>query len=109
MVVRKSKLIQGRGMSLWPIGIFVKSFDYLDFEKLLNHEKIHWRQQGEFPVLFYLWYIIEWFVNILIYGKRAYVNISFEQEAYDNDQNLRYLNKRKRFAWFRYIKYKPIK
>lgn len=109
MVVRKSKFLKGRGMSLWPIGIFVKSFDYKDIEKLINHEKIHWQQQKEMPVLFYLWYGIEWFVNIFFFGKRAYVKISFEQEAYDNDQIIEYLSYRKRFAWIRYLKYKPVR
>jgi len=48
-------------------------------------------------------------INIPKYRNRAYVNLSHEQEAYDNDQDLDYLETRKRFAWLRYLKYKPVK
>jgi len=58
-----------------------------------------------FPFLFfYLWYVIEWFVRIFINGKKAYVSISFEQEAYDNDDNLNYLDNKKWFRWMKYLK-----
>jgi hypothetical protein len=97
-------------MSLYPIAIFVKKKTYKDYKKLINHESIHWQQQKEMlGLFFYLWYFIEWFINIFIYGKRAYVKLSHEQEAYDNDQNLNYLVKRKRYSWVKYIKYKPVK
>ena len=36
-------------------------------------------------------------------GKNPYRNISFEKEAYDNQSNLDYLTKRKRFEWFKYV------
>ena len=109
MVIKQAKWLGGRGMSLWPFGIYVKRFDYADFTKLVNHEKIHWEQQKELPVVFYVLYGLEWFVNLFKYGKRAYINISFEQEAYDNDQIYNYLSYRKRFASFRYLRYKPVK
>lgn len=105
-----AKYLRGRGMSLYPFGIFVKRKDYKDYKKLINHESIHWQQQKEMLCIpFYLWYGIEWVVNVFKYGKRAYIKLSFEQEAYDNDQNLKYLSKRKPYAWIKYLKYKPVK
>ena len=60
-----------------------------------------------FPFLFfYLWYVIEWFFRIFINGNKAYVSLSFEREAYDNDDNLDYLKTRKRFAWLGYMREK---
>ena len=60
-----------------------------------------------FPLLFfYLWYVIEWFFRIFINGNKAYVSLSFEREAYDNDDNLDYLKTRKRFAWLKYMRKK---
>ena len=57
-----------------------------------------------FPLLFfYLWYLIEWLVRIPINGKGAYRSLSFEREAYDNDDNLKYLETRKPFSWFKYL------
>jgi len=97
-----------RGMSLWPIGIIVKNRNYPDQLKLINHERIHWEQQKELPFIFYIWYIIEWIINIFKYKKRAYIKLSFEQEAYFNDQNLDYLKSRKKYAFIDYIKFKPV-
>lgn len=99
-----------RGTTIYPFGIYVKRTDYKDWKKFINHELIHWQQQKEMlGLFFYLWYFIEYIINIFIYKKRAYVKLSHEQEAYDNDQDLNYLKKRKRFAWMKYIKYKPVK
>ena len=57
-----------------------------------------------FPLLFfYLWYVIEWFFRIFINGNRAYVSLSFEREAYGNDDNLDYLKTRKPFSWLKYM------
>jgi hypothetical protein len=57
---------------------------------------------------FYLWYFIEMGINAIIYGRKAYKNISFEQEAYHNDENMDYLKTRKPYAWWKYLKYKPV-
>lgn len=98
-----------RGTTLYPFGIYLDNFEHKDMEYLVNHELIHWKQQKEmFVIFFYLWYLIEWFINIFIYGKKAYLKISFEQEGYFNRKNLNYLKSRKRFAWLKYIKFKPI-
>lgn len=72
-------------------------------EKLLNHERIHTAQMKEMLYLgFYLWYFVEWLVRL--FGKgNAYRSISFEQEAYDNDDNLTYQDNRKPFEWLKYV------
>lgn len=75
--------------------------------RILNHESIHSRQIWELlGIFFYLWYIVEWMVRIIIYGNayKAYRNISFEREAYANGDNLRYLSTRKPYAFLHYIK-----
>lgn len=76
----------------------------------LNHESIHAEQCKEMlGVFFYLWYIMEYLVRLPIYGCdtiKAYRNISFEREAYNNQENLNYISGRKRYAWLSYIKNK---
>lgn len=72
----------------------------------LNHEKIHTAQMKELCyVLFYLLYVIEWIARLVIYGNhmKAYRRISFEMEAYANQNDREYLMKRKHFAFLRYI------
>jgi hypothetical protein len=91
------------GITLWPFGIYFR-----DPAKMTkndkNHEEIHWEQQKEMAgIFFYLWYIIEWSIKILIYGGNSYYNISFERESYLNEKNLNYLSARKRFNWVKYI------
>lgn len=65
-------------------------------DRLINHEKIHLRQQLEMLVLpFYIWYLIE-------YIFRGYYSNRFESEAYSNDKNLNYLKTRKPFSFMKY-------
>lgn len=64
---------------------------------LINHEKIHLRQQAELLILpFYIWYVAEYLLRLIAYRDRnkAYRNISFEREAYTNESNSNYLNDR---------------
>jgi hypothetical protein len=99
-----------RGVTIWPFGIYIRRYNYSDIKKLKNHELIHWRQQKEMlGIFFYIWYLIEWIVNIFIYKNKAYIKLSHEQEAYDNDKNLSYLKKRKPYSWIKYLKHKPVK
>ena len=55
---------------------------------------------------FYILYGIEWFIKLFIYrnSHKAYKNTSFEREAYSNEDDVIYLESRKRFAWIKYIK-----
>ena len=109
MKIQQILKTQFRGTTLYPFGIYLDSFEHKDIKYLANHELIHWKQQKEmFIIFFYLWYLIEWIVNIFIYGKKAYIKISFEQEGYFNGKNLNYLKSREKYAWLRYIKFKPI-
>jgi len=89
------------GITIFPF-IFVE--DKNDKE-LVNHERIHIRQQIEMLVIpFYLWYGIEWLIRGA--NDKAYRNISFERESYDNENNLDYLKKRKPYSWVKYLKKK---
>ena len=57
-----------------------------------------------FPFLFfYLWYVIEWFIRIFINGRKAYISLSFEREAYGNADNMDYLKTRKFFSHLKYM------
>lgn len=77
-------------------------------DKVINHESIHTAQMKEMLWLFfYLWYGIEWFVRLFQHGDE-YRSVSFEREAYDNEDNMEYLKTRKRYAWFKYVKLKNI-
>lgn len=72
-------------------------------KKTLNHEAIHTEQMKELGyIFFYIWYFIEWLIQLSLHGKDAYYWISFEREAYDNESNYKYLNRRKRYNWFKY-------
>ena len=73
----------------------------------VNNETIHTKQIQELLyIFFYLCYVIEYLVRLIIYRdtKLAYKNISFEREAYQNQYNLDYLNNRKHYSWFKCIK-----
>lgn len=76
-------------------------------ERMLRHEAIHHEQAKEMLFVgFYLWYVIEWLIRLLLQpftGKNAYRNISFEREAYANENNEDYLETRIPFAWIGYI------
>lgn len=72
--------------------------------RVINHEKIHTAQQRELLfVPFYLLYLIEWLVRLVIYrdSKKAYYNISFEREAYRHGDDLSYLKRRRHYAWLK--------
>lgn len=74
--------------------------------RVINHERIHTAQMVEMLVVFfYLWYLVEWMVRLLMKGN-AYYNISFEREAYRHEHDLEYLKKRKHFTWLRYMREK---
>lgn len=71
---------------------------------LLNHERIHTRQQWEMLwIPFYLWYVAEYLFFLIKYRNsyRAYRSVRFEREAYAHDHDLNYLKHRRLFAWAR--------
>ena len=76
-------------------------------ETTINHETIHTLQAEDFCkgffgyIIFYILYGLEWIFKLLpcLFTKHdAYYSISFEQEAYANQLDLEYKNKRKNFA-----------
>ena len=72
-----------------------------------NHEYIHTLQQRELLfVFFYLFYVTEWVIRLLICrnAHEAYRNISFEREAYTHQRNQHFPQERRLFAWVRFIK-----
>lgn len=88
------------GITLCPFGIYVKDINDIN---VINHEKIHWKQQIEMLIIpFYIWYIFEYLIKSII-TNNGYRNISFEREAYNNDENLNYLKDRKPYSWFKNI------
>ena len=92
------------GITLFPF-ILLRKKELRHNPILINHEKIHLRQQLELLIIpFYIWYLSEYYIKYLKYKNPdlAYRNISFEREAYDNDQNLDYLKNRK---WWSFISY----
>lgn len=93
------------GITIFPF-IFLK-YQYLRTNRIiLNHERIHLRQQLEFLiVLFYLWYGIEFGIRLLYLRnwKKAYQSVSFEREAYANENDFNYLKTRTFFRNFNYL------
>ena len=83
-----------RALAFFPF-IIVPSTTVID-DVLINHERIHLRQQLELLVLpFHVWYLIALY-------RKGYMNISFEREAYANENNLDYLKTRKPFQFIKY-------
>lgn len=126
MIIVKNNIIPFSGfkaMSFWPFIFVRKECNFTEVDE--RHEKIHGRQQIEMTIigiyiaailsmigfgwwslcaipLFYIWYITEWIIRLLI-NPNPYRSISFEQEAYDNEQDPDYLEFREPFAWIVYL------
>lgn len=103
----KPKLLRKNfnGITLWPF-VVLKHHSLKEDAIFLNHERIHFRQQAEMLVVFfYLWYGLEFLVRWLQYGNRhkAYKNISFEREAYQNENNFDYLKMRKVYGFLNFL------
>lgn len=84
-----------------------------------NHESIHQAQAYDFGIgfcgyfIFYILYFLEWLFKAILsiftgFKVKAYYSISFEQECFEHQQDLQYLNNRKSFSWVKYI-FKTIK
>lgn len=93
------------GITLFPF-IFLKDKKLKENTTLINHEKIHLKQQAELLIIFfYLFYGLEWFFKFLKHknGYIAYKNISFEREAYQHEKNFNYIKNRKFWAFINYL------
>jgi len=93
------------GITLFPF-ILLRKKELRHNEILINHEKIHLQQQLELLIIpFYIWYLSEYYIRYLRCKNAdlAYRSISFEREAYANDQNLTYLKNRKFWSFLAYL------
>lgn len=108
MIVVTSKYLVPKGytaIALFPF-VFVRDAALASHPVLLNHERIHLRQQAELLILpFYIWYFIEYCILYLKYKdqKTAYRNISFEREAYANEKDMGYVKHRRFFGFLKYV------
>ena len=90
------------------------------YKKMLRHENTHLEQIFDFTpkcfpewlrltiggICFYSLYLLEWILKLIpcsIKKHDAYRMISFEQEAYTHENELDYLENRKRFNWIKNI------
>ena len=93
------------GITIFPF-IILKKEGLKQDKILINHEKIHLKQQQELLLLlFYIIYSLEWLIKLLIYknGYLTYKNLSFEREAYQNENNISYLKNRKTWSFINYF------
>jgi hypothetical protein len=99
LIISKYLVPKGyRGITIFPFVILAHQ-NLKNNEVILNHEKIHIRQQLELLIIpFFIWYGLEFLVRFFQYRnwKEAYKNISFEKEAFANETD------------FKYLKYRPI-
>ncbi|OEK09025.1 hypothetical protein A8C32_14125 [Flavivirga aquatica] len=94
------------GITIFPF-ILLKSEYFKKNCILINHERIHLRQQLEMLVLpFYLIYGLEFLIRFFQYKKwdLAYRNISFEREAYAHEVHLNYLKQRPFWSFLKYLR-----
>ncbi|MDQ3050978.1 MAG: hypothetical protein M3Q95_08850 [Bacteroidota bacterium] len=105
MIIITLSFLRVRGMAIYPF-ILLKHKTARADKVLINHERIHLRQQLELLFLpFYLFYFINYLYNLITTfdHQTAYRNIIFEQEAYDHEQDGEYLKKRRLFGFLDYL------
>lgn len=89
-------------ISLFPF-ILCKNASYAADPIVINHERIHLKQQLELLILlFYLWYGIEFLLRFayLKDAQKAYRALSFEREAYTHESDLLYLKTRTCYSFW---------
>ena len=112
MKIKENKYLPPKGfgaINLFGV-IFVRHGKQLT-ERTIRHELIHTKQMKEMLyVFFYLWYGVEWLIRLVQYRDRmmAYYNISFEREAYTNQDDINYLKNRKWWQWVKYIRIESL-
>jgi hypothetical protein len=106
IIVSKYLIPNGyKGLAVFPF-VVLKSPQNKSDSVLINHEKIHLRQQLELLILpFFLWYGLEFLIRLLILRnwQLAYKFISFEQEAYAKEKDLHYLKQRSFWKFLNYF------
>lgn len=104
IIIPQIKYLGISGITLFPF-IILRDKQLMQDKRILNHERIHICQQVELLVLpFYMLYLVEYVMGLIKHRNRflAYMNISFEKEAYKNDSDFNYLKDRKCWAWRKY-------
>lgn len=94
------------GITIFPF-VFLKRKALKTDAILINHEKIHLKQQLELLILpFYIFYGIEFLIRLIQYKNwyTAYRNISFERESYRNEANMNYRKERRLWSFLKYIR-----
>lgn len=92
------------GITIFPFVILRDVKNKMNL-RLINHEKIHIRQQLELLIFpFFVWYFIEYLYRLYQFKdkNKAYRNIVFEREAYENEKDLNYIHKRSFWSFLRY-------
>jgi hypothetical protein len=106
IIVSKYLIPKGyRGITMFPFIILKSKFLKKDLQ-IVNHEKIHIRQQLELLIIpFFILYFFEFIFRYFKHNNwnEAYRNISFEKEAYQNENDFNYLKKRKLFQFVNYF------
>lgn len=100
-----TRFVPYSAMAVYPF-ILVKKEEMKRNVILIHHEKIHHRQQLELLIVpFYLLYLFNYLFNLLRYRShyKAYREIIFEREAFQMDNDLDYLNRRKMFAFVKFL------
>ncbi len=93
------------GIARFPFIILRSSYKVNPDMGIINHERIHLYQQAECLIL--IWWFI-WVIEVIFKSlyyrsfSKVYYSLSFEREAYSNQDNSSYLDNRK---WFSFIKY----
>lgn len=108
IIIVSDKLVKEGFMAItiFPF-IILNNKEFKKNKTLIRHETTHIKQQIEMLVVpFYIWYGIEFLIRLLIYKdkNKAYKNISFEREAYDNEKNSSYNKVRRIYNFLRYLK-----
>ncbi|WP_208745909.1 hypothetical protein [Pedobacter kyonggii] len=99
------KKLPAAGMAIFPF-ILLKSPRFKNDPIIINHEKIHLRQQLELLIFpFYILYLVNYLLNFIKCRNHdlAYRNIVFEKEAYEHENDLKYLKKGNWYGWFKKI------
>jgi hypothetical protein len=106
LIVSKYLIPKGfRGLTVFPF-VVVRDRNAQDYLVLMNHERIHLRQQMELLVLpFFVIYGLDYLVKLIRYRDQslAYRNIVFEREAYQNENDLDYLKSRSFWKFMKYV------
>ena len=102
--IRILSFIPASGMAVYPF-ILLKKKEYKTDEVLVNHERIHLRQQLEMLIIpFYIAYFFNYILNRAkgLHHENAYREIIFEREAFKCQYDLDYLTNRAFWAFLKH-------